>query len=83
MKLSIFKWMILTLLFVGSLQAQEKNEYDARYQKRVDKYITRWEKMIPRYTKLQFAGPNYGGLFPAVHPFPSGCDNSSNLFPAT
>ena len=56
MKLSIFKWTIVFLFLAGTLQAQEEIEEDARYKKRVEKYISRWEKLIPRYTKFQFAG---------------------------
>ena len=56
MKLSIFKWMLLFLFLAGTLQAQEEIEDDVRYKKRVEKYISRWEKLIPHYTKLQFAG---------------------------
>ena len=56
MKLSIFKWTIVFLFLAGTLQAQEVIEEDMRYKKRVEKYISRWEKLIPRYTKFQFAG---------------------------
>lgn len=48
--------MLLFLFLTGTLQAQEAIEDDVRYKKRVEKYISRWEKLIPRYTKLQFAG---------------------------
>ena len=46
--------MLLFLFLAGTLQAQEEIEDDVRYKKRVEKYISRWEKLIPRYTKLQF-----------------------------
>ena len=48
--------MLLFLFLAGTLQAQEEIEDDVRYKKRVEKYISRWEKLIPHYTKLQFAG---------------------------
>ena len=57
MKLSIFKWMILFLSLTSTLQAQTEREIDeVRYKKRVEKYISRWNKLIPRYSKLQYAG---------------------------
>lgn len=48
--------MLLFLFLAGTLQAQKEIEDDVRYKKRVEKYISRWEKLIPHYTKLQFAG---------------------------
>ena len=48
--------MTLFLLLIGTLQAQESSEDEARYTKRVEKYISRWEKLIPRYSKIQYAG---------------------------
>ena len=48
--------MLLFLFLAGTLQAQEEIEDNVRYKKRVEKYISRWEKLIPHYTKLQFAG---------------------------
>lgn len=56
MKLSIFKWMVVSLLLTCTLQAQESGDEDTRYKRRTDKYMSGWEKFIPRYTKLQFAG---------------------------
>ena len=57
MKLSIFKWMILFLSLTSTLQAQTEREIDeVRYKKRVEKYISRWNKLIPRYSKLLYAG---------------------------
>lgn len=48
--------MMLFLLLAGTLQAQENGEDEARYKKRVEKYISRWEKLIPHYSKIQYAG---------------------------
>ncbi len=52
MNRSIIKWYVLFLVLVFPLHAQE----ETRYQERLEKYKARWERAIPRYTKLQFAG---------------------------
>ena len=52
MNRSTIKWMIPLLALALPLHAQE----ETRYQERLEKYKARWEKFIPRYTKLQFAG---------------------------
>ena len=41
--------MLLFLFLAGTLQAQEEIEDNVRYKKRVEKYISRWEKLIPHY----------------------------------
>ena len=48
--------MLLFLFLAGTLQAQEEIEDDVRYKKRVEKNISRWEKLNPHYTKQQIAG---------------------------
>lgn len=45
--LILFPFLLVSLC----LQAQ-----DDRYAKRIERYTSFWEKLIPRYTKLQFAG---------------------------
>ena len=50
------KWLSFSLisallwLLPPAINAQEA------YEKRVERYTSTWEKLIPRYTKLQFAG---------------------------
>lgn len=54
MKSFNFKLIFLLFPFLFAslyLQAQED-----RYAKRIEKYTSWWEKLIPRYSKLQFAG---------------------------
>ncbi|RHJ78853.1 hypothetical protein [Parabacteroides sp. AM08-6] len=53
MKLSTFKILLLLFLFSHTAKAQEEND---RYSKRVQKYSSNWQKIIPRYAKIQFAG---------------------------
>ncbi len=53
MNLSTFKYIALFLLMVLPLEAQEA---ETPYQKHVERYKTGWGKLIPRYTKVQFAG---------------------------
>lgn len=43
--------MLLFLFLAGTLQAQEEIEDDVRYKKRVEKYISRWEKLIPHKSR--------------------------------
>ena len=50
MKLSIFKYLIALLLIPCGLMGQDK------YEKRVERYTSTWQRVIPRYTKIQFAG---------------------------
>lgn len=52
MNRSTIKWIIPLLALALPLHAQD----ETRYQERLEKYKARWEKFIPRYTKLQFAG---------------------------
>lgn len=54
MKSLNFKLVLILFPFLLAslrLQAQEDT-----YAKRIEKYTSFWEKLIPRYTKLQFAG---------------------------
>lgn len=41
---------LILLMFSGSIAAQ------TRYEKRVENYKSQWEKLIPSYTKIQYAG---------------------------
>lgn len=41
---------VLLLLLSTSIAAQSK------YEKRVDSYKSQWDKLVPRYTKIQYAG---------------------------
>lgn len=52
MKKFIFKQILVLIsgLISHSLLAQDL------YQKKIDRYKSGWEKMIPRYSKLQYAG---------------------------
>lgn len=50
MKSSIFKLLLIFLSVPFVVSAQD------RYEKRIEKYESAWRKIIPRYTKLQFAG---------------------------
>lgn len=52
MKLLPFKLLLLCLfLEIGEVAAQ-----DDFYTRRIERYTSAWQKLIPRYTKLQFAG---------------------------
>jgi len=50
MKWFRFKLILLFFTFSSVIQAQDA------YDKRVERYTTIWNKMIPRYGKIQFAG---------------------------
>ena len=52
MKASRIKSLLALLLLALPIKAQELTPY----QERLEKYKERWERLIPRYTKLQFAG---------------------------
>jgi len=59
MKLWISKqWIIVfALILLTSLEgltAQEKD--NNRYERRIQSYSSAWQKIIPKYTKIQFAG---------------------------
>ncbi|MEG0500554.1 MAG: hypothetical protein RR550_05450, partial [Rikenellaceae bacterium] len=45
--------LMLLLLSPSVASAQEQNE---KYDRRVNKYKQKWERLIPTYTKIQFAG---------------------------
>lgn len=51
MKLSIIKYTIIIFLF-SNLAAIAQNGYE----RRVEKYQSRWDKLIPSHSKIQFAG---------------------------
>lgn len=52
MKLLPFKLLLLCLfLEIGEVAAQ-----DDFHTRRIERYTSAWQKLIPRYTKLQFAG---------------------------
>ncbi len=52
MKPSRFK-LLLLCLFVAAAGARAQDDF---YARRVERYASAWQKLIPRYTKLQFAG---------------------------
>lgn len=52
MKLSIFKWIIPFLLLTTLSHAEEIKKKDTPR----NRYMNSWNKIIPRYSKLQFAG---------------------------
>lgn len=52
MKWSIFKWMIIT----GTLLAIPSRAQENRYERRARLHESAWQKIVPRYTKVQFAG---------------------------
>jgi len=67
----ITKWLVFNLIILSAvllptrLQAQEilnriaietNGEEKTRYEKRAERYILNWSRLIPRYTKLQYAG---------------------------
>ena len=52
MKLSIFKWIIPFLLLTTLSHAEEIKKKDTPR----NRYLNSWNKIIPRYSKLQFAG---------------------------
>lgn len=63
MRLSFFKLLlIIIVLFPCSLSAQEESGQESYeepkkpYEKRKDLYLAFWESLIPRYSKIQFAG---------------------------
>lgn len=56
MRLSIFKIIIFFFFLCSfSLKAQEEEKKNI-YSRRVEKHLKFWQKMTPKYTKLQFAG---------------------------
>lgn len=56
MKLSIFKWIPLFLFVSLITHSQESYMEENRYNKAVQTYTNGWNKIIPRYSKIQFAG---------------------------
>lgn len=56
MKLSIFKWIPLFLFVSLITHSQESYTEENRYNKAVQTYTNGWNKIIPRYSKIQFAG---------------------------
>lgn len=50
MKSFIFKYIFIFLLLPFAVSAQD------RYEIRKEKYQLKWQKIIPKYSKLQFAG---------------------------
>ncbi|MDR0659488.1 MAG: hypothetical protein LBG19_01525 [Prevotellaceae bacterium] len=60
----IFSMFLLSLPVVGMAQimADEEGCYVYPYQKRVEKYQSFWNKIIPSHTKIQYAG-SYGVSF--------------------
>lgn len=61
MKWSTFKFALsvglMFLFFTPYVTAQQAPaELSSRYDKRIHRYRSRWEKLIPTHTKIQFAG---------------------------
>lgn len=60
MRLSIINLLLLFLLLLpDSAQARIKEDslkMELRYQQQLEKYKSNWSKLIPHYTKIQFAG---------------------------
>lgn len=65
MKWWSFKFvMVLTIVFSSlSLYGESidsvkisKTKSEDKYDERIDRYVSRWSKIIPKYTKIQFAG---------------------------
>lgn len=52
-----FKTMfVVFLLSITPMLLMAKENKEERYEKRIENYQTQWQKLIPRYTKIQFAG---------------------------
>ncbi len=50
------KWPLSNLLILACACTLPLSAQDDRYSKRVQRYETFWQKIVPRYTKIQFAG---------------------------
>lgn len=59
MRWSISKICLIVWFSLSSslfLKAQNNEEDTSRYERRLQKYTSDWNKLIPRYSKLQYAG---------------------------
>lgn len=58
MKLSIFKFIILLLLLLPLSGKANKRDslQEVKYEHQLERYREHWAKLIPQYSKLQFAG---------------------------
>lgn len=56
MKPSTFKWILAFLFLSLGMSAQESDTLRTRYDEHVERYKSSWDKVIPRYIKLQYAG---------------------------
>lgn len=52
----LFFSLLAVLSFVIPIHAQHANDADTIVNKYVKRYTSRWENLIPRYTKIQYAG---------------------------
>lgn len=60
-----FKYVLCFMLFCFSFEGYgnttdsasvKETENNVKYEGRVDRYVSRWARIIPKYTKIQFAG---------------------------
>ena len=48
--------LLLTLLFPFHINAQDSIPAPTLYDRHIERYTSLWENLIPRYSKIQFAG---------------------------
>lgn len=55
------RWLIFSILLLGvpsiaAAQGSGESEYEYSFEKRLEKYQSFWNKIIPTHTKMQYAG---------------------------